>query len=127
MSTIQHAVVWTDHHHAQVLRFDAEHVAASKVKAATHHTAQHGSGVRTEHEYFGALCEELEGITEVLAVGPKTGLEAFRHYAEKHRPQTARRIVGWEVVDHPSENQLVAMARKWFLRFDRMAGNPTPT
>ena len=26
-----------------------------------------------------------------------------------------------------SENQLVAMARQYFLKYDRMAGNPTPS
>jgi hypothetical protein len=39
----------------------------------------------------------------------------------------ARHIVGYEVVDHPSQNQLVALARKYFLKYDRMAGTPTPT
>jgi hypothetical protein len=30
-------------------------------------------------------------------------------------------------VDHPSENQLVALARQYFLKYDRMSGVPTPT
>ena len=55
-------------------------------------------------------------------VGPKTGITDFEHYAKKHRAQTAAHIVGTEVTDHPSEGQLVAMARKYFLKYDRMAG-----
>ena len=51
--SIFHAVVWTDHQSAQVLQFDAEHVLTNKIKAHTHHTKQHGSGVRTEHKFFG--------------------------------------------------------------------------
>jgi hypothetical protein len=125
--TLFHAVVWLDHQTAQVLQFDAEHVEASKVKAHTHHTAQHASGVRTVHEFFGEVCNALAGIPEVLAVGPRTGLADFEHYAKKHRPETAGRIVAFEIVDHPSENQLVAMARKYFVKYDRMAGRPTPT
>ena len=78
-----HAVVWTDHQSAQVLQFDAEHVKANKVKAHSHHTAQHGSQVRTEHEFFGELCDSLDGITEVLATGSRTALADLRHYAEK--------------------------------------------
>ena len=122
-----HAVAHVDHQLAQVLQFDAEHVQAQKVKAHTHHTRQHGSAVRTEHEFFGHVCDALEGIAEVLIVGPHTGQADFRHYVEKHRPQTAARIVGYETVDHPSEPQLVALARKYFLRYDRMSGQPTPT
>lgn len=122
-----HAVVWTDHQTAQVLQFDAEHVVAGKIKAHTHHTAQQGSAVRSEHEFFGHVCDALDGITEILVVGPKTGVAAFEHYATKHRVETARRIQGHEVVDHPSENQLVALARQWFVKHDRLSGVPTPT
>jgi hypothetical protein len=64
---------------------------------------------------------------ELLIVGPKTGITDFEHYAKKHRAQTAAHIVGTEVTDHPSEGQLVAMARKYFLKYDRMAGTPTPS
>lgn len=125
--TMFHAVVWIDHQNAQVLQFDAEHVQAQKVKSHTHHTAQHGSNVRTQHEFFGHVCDALAGIQEVLVVGPKTGIADFEHYARKHRGETAAHVVGYDVVDHPSENQLVAMARKYFLKFDRMSGVPTPT
>ena len=125
--TMFHAVVWIDHHSAQVLQFDAEHVAAQKVKSHTHHTAQHGSDVRTQHEFFAQVCNALAGIQEVLVVGPKTGIADFQHYVNKHRGETASHVVGYETVDHPTENQLVAMARKYFLKFDRMSGVPTPT
>lgn len=121
------AVVWTDHQSAEVLQFDSEHVQSHKVKSHVHPTGKHNSGVRTEHEFFGALCDSLEGIAEVLVTGSHTALADMRHYADKHRPQTAARIVGYEVVDHPSEKQLVALARKFFLENDRMAGIPTPT
>ncbi len=125
--TLFHAVVWIDHEKAQILQFDAEHVEAQKVKAHTHHTAYHGSGVRTGHEFFGEVCDALAGISEVLVTGSHTSTADFRHYAEKHRPAAAKRIVGYETVDHPSEAQLVALARKYFLKYDRMAGTPTPT
>jgi stalled ribosome rescue protein Dom34 len=122
-----HAVVELDHSQAQVLQFDAEHVQAQKVKAHSHYTKQHGSQVRSEHEFFGLVCDALDGIAEVLVAGSKTALADFKHYADKHRPQTAQRIVGYETVDHPTEGQLVALARQYFLRYDRMAGTPTPT
>ena len=125
--TTFHAVVFVDHQHAQVLQFDAEHVRAEKIKAHTHHTKQHGSQVRSEHEFFGHVCDALQGIAEVLVTGPRTGIADFRHYAEKHRPQAARQIVAYETVDHPSDRQLVALARQYFLRHDRMAGTPVPT
>ena len=124
--TTFHAVVFVDHQQAQVLQFDAEHMRAEKIKAHTHHTKQHGSRARSEHAFFGHVCDALQGIAEVLVTGPRTGLSDFRHHVEKHRPQTARLIVGYETVDHPSDRQLVALARQYFLRHDRMAGEPPP-
>jgi hypothetical protein len=125
--TMFHAVAWVDHQNAQILQFDAEHVQAQKLKSHSHHTRQHGSSVRTEHEYYAEVCDALPGIAEVLVVGPKTGLADFRHYVEKHRAATLRQIVGWEVHERASDNQIVAMARQYFLKYDRMAGTPTPS
>jgi hypothetical protein len=120
--SLTHAVVWVDHQSAQVLRFDAEHVEASKVRAHTYHTAQHGSAVRSQHEFFGEVCIALAGIPEILVVGSHTAIADFRHYIEKHRPQLAPCVVSYDVADHPTENQLVALARKAFLKHDQMTG-----
>ncbi len=124
--TMFHAVVLIDHQQAQVLQFDTEHVQAEKIKARTLHTRQHGSAVRTEHEFYADVCAALAGITEVLVTGSHTALADFRHYVDKHRPALAPQVVGYELVDHPSERQLVALARQYFVKFDRMAGTPTP-
>ena len=125
--TLFHAVVWIDHQKAQILQFDTEHVEASRVKSHSHHTAQHASAVRSEHEFFGHVCDALKGIPEVLAVGPSTGLADFKRYLEKHRPESAKHVVGFETADHPTENQLVALARQYFLKYDRTNGVPTPS
>jgi stalled ribosome rescue protein Dom34 len=122
-----HAVLQIDHHEAHVLQFDAEHMTTSRVKAQHHLTRQHGSGVRTEHEFFAAICDALDGIAEVLVTGGHTAVADFRRYVHKHRPALAAHLVGHERVDHPTGPQLVALARHWFLKHDRMAGVPTPS
>lgn len=122
-----HAVLWLDHHQAKVLQFDAEHVLAERVKAHTHHTKQHGSAVRTEHEFFGEVCDALAGIAEVLVTGSRTAQSDFKYHVTEHRPALAAHIVGYQTVDHPSDKQLVALARQAFVKHDRMAGVPTPT
>ena len=121
-----HAVVWIDHHSAQVLQFDTEHVEAQKVKAHGHHARQHGGQVRAEHEFYAEVCGALGGISEVLVTGSRQAMADFRHHVEKHHAAVAQQIVGYEAVDHPSEKQLIAMARKYFLKYDRMNGTPTP-
>ncbi|HLW74776.1 MAG TPA: hypothetical protein VKT74_06875 [Gammaproteobacteria bacterium] len=120
--SLRHAVVLVDHHHAEILQFDAEHLQTQKIKAHSHHTRQHGSEARTEHEFFGEVCDALTGITEIIVAGSHTAQADFRHYLDKHRPAVAKQVIGWETVDHPSEGQLLALARKHFIKLDRMAG-----
>lgn len=122
-----HAVLRIDHHHAQLLQFDADQVIPQSLKAHSHPTKQRASAVRTEHEFYAEVCDALAGISEVLVAGAHTAQADFRHYVEKHRPAVAQQIAGYETVDHPSDNQLVALARSFFLKHDRMAGIPTPT
>ena len=121
-----HAVAWIDHHSAKVLQFDAEQVDLTKVRAHTHYTRQHGSEVRDEHEFFGEVCDNLAGTHQIVVAGSHTAISDFRHYVTKHRPHLLPKIAGWEPVDHPTEPQLVAMSRKYFVERDLMAGTPPP-
>jgi hypothetical protein len=66
----------------------------------------------------------MDGIAEVLVAGRHTGIADFRRYVDKHRPLTAARVVGYEVVDHPTEPQLVALARRHFARHYAPPGPP---
>ena len=120
-----HAVVHTDHQSAEIVQFDTDQVLVQKLKAHHRDTPQHHSEVRTEHEFFGSVCEALDDISEVLVTGTHTATQDFRHYVDKHRPHVAPRIVGYEIVDHPTQNQLVALARKFFAHYNQMAGRPS--
>ena len=64
-------------------------------------------------------------LGEVVVTGSHTAIADFRHYVTKHRPIVAFRIVGWEIVDHPTEGQLVALAKKYFMKYDQMVGTRT--
>ena len=65
-----------------------------RAQQRTHHTGQHGSAVRAEHEFFGDVCDALAGITEVLVTGSHTAQADFKHYVTKHRPAVAAQIAG---------------------------------
>ena len=109
-----HGVVWIDHHQAIVAQIQASQVPSRHLKAHEHPTAQHGSEVRSVHEFFSDVCDAVDGVDVALVTGGKTSLADLRHYAEKHRPRTAARIVAYDVADHPTENQLIALGRKFF-------------
>lgn len=117
-----HAVVFIDHHKAQVVQFGEGQLVDEKVHSHLQYTRQHASGVRSEHEFFAKVCDALEGIPEILVTGGHTANADFRHYLEKHRPLIAEKVMDYVVVDHPTEPELVVLARKHFLRLDNMAG-----
>ncbi len=123
--SLTHAVVRIDHHTAQILHIDADTVEAKTIRAHEHYTRQHGSSVRTEHEFFGEVCDALAATKEILVVAAHMAQADFRHYVDKHRPALSPQIVGWETAEHSSEAQLVALARKYFKKVDRMAGVTT--
>jgi stalled ribosome rescue protein Dom34 len=125
--TMFHAVVLIDRQQARILQFDAEHLLAHQVRSHSSHARFHGDTLRSEHEYFGEVCDALVGISEVLVAGSHATMADFHRFLDKHRPQIAAQVVGFEPVDHPSERQLVALARNYFLKSDRMAGVPTPS
>lgn len=121
-----HAVVWMDHNEAHVLQFDAEHVEAQKVKARTHH--RRGTDRPTDASgFFSDISQTLNGVHEVLLCGPAQTKQQLAEWAPSHAPALARAIVGTETVDHPTDAQLVAFARKYFLKHDRMSGTPVPS
>ena len=129
MSTSFHAVLWIDHQTARILQFDAEHVQVDTVRTHhhTHHTHHtHSDGKRDAQTFYGEVCDSLEGIGEVLVVGPQTGISDFKNFADKHRPQVAEHLVAFEPMAAASEGQLIAKAREFFIRYDQMAGVTLP-
>ena len=125
--TFFHAVMWLDHETAQVLQLHADEVQEQHLKAHHHSTRQHGSEVRTQHEFFGNACDSLGGVGEVLVLGPHQALTDFRHYVDKHRSALAPHIVGWEPAQRMTKGQLIAHARRYFDKYDRLASEPAST
>lgn len=120
--SVTQAVVYIDHHNAQIQHLDAG--PNETVKEHKQHTRQHGSSVRSEHDFFSDVCDALTPIKETLVVGSHMAQADFRRYVEKHRPALASHLVGWETVNHPTPAQLLALARTFFDKYDRMAGRP---
>lgn len=111
-------VVLIDHQQTKILQFNDDSVDSQKIHAHKHDTPRHNSTVRTEHAFFGEVCAALADIGEIVVTGSHTAIADFRHYVTKHHPTIAFRIVGWEIVDHPTDGQLVALATKYFVKFD---------
>jgi hypothetical protein len=43
-----------------------------------------------------------------------------RQYVKKRRPKVAAHIVGYQVVDHPTEGTILELAQQLFMKVNRM-------
>ena len=125
--THYHAVVWLDHAQAQVFFFNPSDVEEVQFRGhPSHHQVHHksgsiGSGKSDEDKgYFHDIAITLDGAGEVLIVGPGVAKLHFVRYLHRHDPRLEQKTVGVETVDHPTDHQIVAYARKYFRAADRM-------
>ncbi len=118
-----HAVVWMDHSEAHVVMFDREHVEAQRIKSRSHHKHQGKAGDNSA--FFGEIAGALAGSREVLLTGPAMARNQFRDWCMTHPTTLADAIVDSVASDHPTDGQLVAMARQYFKKFDNMAADPS--
>lgn len=120
---VAHAVLWLDHRLAELHPLDAA-ARSRRLHVRSHPTVQHHADVRDQHEFFAAVCDALEDVAQALLAGGHQATADFMRYVRKHRPAVEGRIAGCEIVDHPSERELLALGRS---HFDRLARGLAPT
>lgn len=127
MSSHYHAVVWIDHHEALVIHFNAD--AAEErhlhpVDPPRHLHVKAGSAAGThvtdDPAFYRGVAEALADAREILVTGPSTAKAEFLKHLHKHEPAMIERIVGIETLAGVTENQLLAEARRFFVKADRL-------
>jgi len=128
--TPTHALVWLDFREAKIFLVTADDVQAQHIKAHTphrqvHHKAQEiGSGhVRDDRKFFEAILAAIEDAESWLIVGPGETKKDLEKYLEGHGEELKKKLVGVEAMDHPTDGELLAHARKLFKAHDRMTPN----
>lgn len=122
----RHAVVWLDQHEARIFFVDPETFEAKTIESPHQHVRRHPAVTAERHHpadaqhFFQDVAKALNDTAEILVVGPATAKLQFVKHVHKHHHGLEDRIVGVETVDHPSDSQLVAYARKYFKTHDRM-------
>lgn len=125
--SLNHAVIWIDHQEAHVIQFNADASESEIIKTKSKHAQVHlkagvlGSGHNgADQNYLHEVIQAVSGANEILIVGPGSAkLELFKH-AHSHDSKISDKIVGIETVDHPSDGQLLAHAKKYFVKIDNM-------
>jgi hypothetical protein len=122
-----HACVWIDQVHAKVFEIDA----GSSEKVEQHdHRPKHNIHRKADHVGLGSLdmdptllagvAETLEGAMAILIIGPGKARIILGGYLQGNHKRIAEKIWGSEPVDHPTDAEIIAYARKFFHAADRM-------
>ena len=119
-----HAVVWLDHREAHVLHFTRSHAESTLVEGERRHLHHKrgatGAGRAPEDPaYFGEIAAALRGAGEILVTGPAQAKHEFVKYLQHHDAPLAKKVVGVETLNHPSDGELLAHARRFFAAADR--------
>ena len=125
--SLNHVVIWIDHKEAHIMFLseaasEAEIIRSKSTHTHLHHKANEiGSGrVALDSKYLHSVIQAVKESKEILILGPGSAkLELIKH-AHKHDVQIAEKIVGVETVDHPSDKEILAHARKFFYKADQM-------
>jgi stalled ribosome rescue protein Dom34 len=122
-----HSVVWIDHRVAHVYGFGRDGTSQELVKSHgpqhIHHKAgtRDSSGhLRDQPSYFREIAGLLTGAGAILILGPAQTKTEFKTFLDAHAPAVAACVVGVEPLDRESEGEVIAFARNFFARTDRM-------
>ncbi len=124
--SFNHVVVWLDQAEAHVIHFTRDAAESEVIKTSSVHSQHKKSGVDASVQseqnplYWNEIASAIEAAGEILIVGPGQEKLTLIKHLEKHHANIAGNVVSVETVDHPNDGQLLAYARKYFIKEDLM-------
>lgn len=119
--SLNNAVVWLDHAKAVIIHFDKDAAESESLKTHSTHPHPHQSHGDTHaseddnSKFFNDIAHVLADSEQILVVGPAAEKNVFMKHLESKFAAIAAKVKGVETVDHPSDGQLLAHARKVFI------------
>lgn len=116
-----HAVIWIDHHEARIFFFnvsDAKEIVVrpkDPVRHIHHKANTIGSGHAPEDpDFLQHVTDALAGAGAILIIGPANEKLALINHIDRRAPALKPKIRGVETVDHPTDGEILALARRFF-------------
>jgi len=133
MSNHYHAIVWIDHQQAKIFQFDATDIESATDIDSTvvrsshphqhiHHKANSGDSghAAVDKAFLKQVADKLSDAGTILITGPANAKQELSTYLAENQPAVAARVAGVEPLDHPSDGELLNLARRFFKAADRM-------
>jgi stalled ribosome rescue protein Dom34 len=111
-------VIWIDRENAKI--YDVSGKEREKINLHERHTDHHThqfdqfDQVRIGKSFFAEVITHLTGSERLLILGPGVARHHFWNFLAEQRPMVAKKVVGCETVDHPTDKQIAALATKYF-------------
>ncbi|MGC4119714.1 MAG: hypothetical protein QM765_35105 [Myxococcales bacterium] len=116
-------LVWIDHEEAKLVSSDG--ALLRTVRATPEDSDEEprrpnkpmASGRRDQHSherFYAEVAKALRGAGPLVLSGPSTAKTELSKYLKRKAPELDREVIGVQTLDHPSDRQLAAFARKYF-------------
>ncbi len=119
MTMTKQVAVWIDHNEAKIFHVTKEGFERDTLHGPAHHLRRALNGAKnadrpeTKH-FFDEVARALGDAEQILVVGPSTAkLELLRHF-HAHERALELKVIGVETVDHPTDGNMAAYARRYF-------------
>ena len=111
-------VVLIDLEHSKIFKLHPDKVDEQTLQR---HEVRHHSGADKEknqhknpEKFVHDVAGRLGDAHEILLIGPGQAKVHFKEHLERHDHAVGKKVVGMETVDHPTDGQIVALAKKFF-------------
>ncbi len=118
----RHFAVWIGHNDATIFQIRPQGFGKSTVKAL-HHELTRKAQEQNRHAgsdlFFHGVAQAIKGAAEILILGTHSAKRAFMRHVHKRDHQLEPMILGLRTMNHPTDSQLAAFVRAFFLYQDR--------
>lgn len=114
-------VLWLDHNHAKLYKLGAGSVSPEKMHRheIRHHDSSDPANQKNSEKFFHEVAQALKDAQEILLMGPGLAKKHFTaHLKRHHHNDLAKKVVATLTVDHPTDAEIVALARENFRTLD---------
>src|SRR3989344_6662252 len=116
-------ILWIDREHAKIFEFSEAGMEQKKLQAHRHdhhlHPRDNQRHQTEEVHFFPQIVEQIKDATDLVIVGPGVARYHFQTYLAEHSPSIARKILACESADHPTDKQMIALAKQFFPELDK--------
>lgn len=124
-----HACVWIDHRQAKIFAIDSKEADKQELhdRRPLHHIHRKADHVDLgkvpiDPELLRGTADALKDARAILILGPGQARMELAGYLNEHHPRLSSSIWGIQPADHPTDAEIVAQARAFFVAANRMHG-----